>query len=105
MSQVIEQIQKDNHLAVIATGKDEFDDRSIHLSCYVETVLCAYMKMTPGADAYFESVHGRRGNIPTGVDVIDLNRAIVAVRVWATVSPIDIRWQTQKSLASSLEER
>ena len=60
------------------TAKDEFDDRSLHLTARIDKKLAAYMRLTPGPNAYFESVHRQRGNVPTGANVVDFNRAMVA---------------------------
>lgn len=59
------------------TGKDRFDDRAVHVGVYIEKRLGAYIRMIPGPDGYF--VHTRRSReVPHGIDVIDLSRAMVA---------------------------
>jgi hypothetical protein len=60
------------------TAKGDFDDQSVHLTVRTGEQIAAYLRLTPGPKSYFEAIHRKRGSFPTGPDVIDSNRAMVA---------------------------
>jgi predicted GNAT family N-acyltransferase len=59
-------------------AKDDFDDRSIHVVTRVDGRLAGYGRLTPGPDSWFEFLSNGRAVIPTGADVVDFGRVMVA---------------------------
>jgi len=57
---------------------DAYDDRSWHVAAYADLALAGYLRLTPGQGGWFEHQLGGRAAIPTGPEVVDLNRAGVA---------------------------
>jgi predicted GNAT family N-acyltransferase len=60
------------------SAKDEFDDRSIHIVARADDKLAGYGRLIPGPDAYFEATFRKHAVIPTGSDVVDFGRVMVA---------------------------
>jgi predicted GNAT family N-acyltransferase len=60
------------------SAKDDFDDRSTHVIVRVDEHLAAYGRLTPGPGAYFENVTRKLAIIPTGPNVVDFGRVMVA---------------------------
>jgi hypothetical protein len=61
------------------SAKDEFDDRSIHIVTRAEDQLAGYGRLTAGPKAFFEVFYQRKAIIPTGPDVVDFGRVMVAL--------------------------
>jgi hypothetical protein len=59
---------------------DEFEGRSVHVCYRVDSTLAAMTRLTAGPKAMFEMWTAGAAEIPTGPDVVDLNRVVVAVR-------------------------
>lgn len=59
-------------------ARDEFDGRSTHVCVRVGGALAGYGRLTPGPDSWFE--YRSRGPVafPTGSDVVDFGRVMVA---------------------------
>jgi hypothetical protein len=57
---------------------DQFDGWSTHVLARVDGRLAASLRLTPGPHAWFEFLSEGRADIPTGPDVADLSRAMVA---------------------------
>ncbi|MBL0941232.1 MAG: hypothetical protein IBJ00_00650 [Alphaproteobacteria bacterium] len=61
-----------------STSRDQFDERSKHIVVFVNNIIAAYGRLTPGPNAVFESWTQGRAQIPTGEDIIDLGRCCVS---------------------------
>ena len=59
---------------------DEFEGRSVHVCYRVDDGLAAMTRLTAGPKAMFETWTAGAAEIPTGSEVVDLNRVVVAVR-------------------------
>ncbi len=55
-------------------SKDEFDDRSLHVTLRVDGKLACYGRMTPGPDSFFKARSAGVAPVPTGPDVVDFGR-------------------------------
>lgn len=62
----------------LASSHDEFDSRSLHVVAMVENDLAAYGRLTPGPRSVFETWTRGKASIPTGPNVVDLGRCLVA---------------------------
>ena len=60
------------------SSRDEFDSRSIYIVNEIEGSLAAYGRLTPGPHAVFETWSRGAARIPTGPNVADLGRCMVA---------------------------
>jgi hypothetical protein len=61
-----------------ASSRDEFDSRSLHVVTMVEGDLAAYGRLTPGPKSVFETWTHGKAIIPTGPNIVDLGRCLVA---------------------------
>lgn len=60
------------------SSRDEFDSRSLHVVAMVEGDLAAYGRLTSGPKSVFETWTRGEASIPTGRNVVDLGRCLVA---------------------------
>jgi hypothetical protein len=59
-------------------AKDDFDDRSVHVITRVEGNLAAYGRLTPGPDSWYAAISKGRAPKPSGPNVIEFTRVMVA---------------------------
>jgi predicted GNAT family N-acyltransferase len=60
------------------TSRDAWDERSKHITVVIDGQIAAYLRLTPGPNAVLENWTQGRAQIPTGKEVIDAGRALVA---------------------------
>ena len=62
----------------VESSRDQFDARSIYPVVRIDGQIAAYGRLTAGPNAVFETWTGGAADIPTGPEVADLGRCLVA---------------------------
>jgi len=62
----------------VATSRDEFDGRSLHVMNCIDKALAAYGRLTAGPQSVLETWTRGAAQVPTGAHVVDYSRGCVA---------------------------